>query len=212
MRRMSDPDYVTEAQNNLHGENIAPITKLCESLKTPDKGPVPYVDPGYDVDEARILVLTAAPGPGTASGFLSHENDDDSSERLIRVLQSAGLSPRYSIPWTVHPWTQDGYAMNLTKDQIAAGVKPFNRFLKQVPRVVAIMAHGGEAQKLIKAFTATIGGTILADKAIKVFPLPAIQAQSANRKQTPEEVEAQMTEAYVQAMKLCGIRPLVNDA
>ena len=46
MRRMSDPVYVTEAQNKLHGENIAPITQLCESLKDPGKGPVPYVDPG----------------------------------------------------------------------------------------------------------------------------------------------------------------------
>lgn len=210
MRRMSDPVYVTEAQNKLHGENIAPITQLCESLKDPGKGPVPYVDPGYDVDEARILVLTAAPGPGTASGFLSHENDDDTSERLVRVFQSAGLAPRYAVPWTVHPWTQDDFAINLTKDQIAAGVKPFNRFLKLVPRVVAIMAHGGEAQKLVKAFSATIGGTILESKAIKVFPLPALHAQTANRKQTPEEAEEQMTEAYGQAMRLCGIRPLVS--
>jgi hypothetical protein len=210
MRRMSDPSYVTEAQNNLHGENIAPITQLCESLQEPGKGTVPYIDPEYDVDEARILVLTAAPGPGTVSGFLSHENDDDPSERLVRVFQGAGLAPRYSIPWTVHPWTQDDYAANLTKDQIAAGVKPFNRFLKLVPRVVAIMAHGGEAQKLIKAFSATIGGTILTSKAIKVFPLPAIHTQGANRKQTPEEADEQMTEAYGQAMRLCGIRPLVS--
>lgn len=207
MRRMSDPAYVTEAQNNLHGENIAPITELCESLHDPGKGAVPYVDPGYDVDAARILVLTAAPGPGSASGFISHENDDDSSERLSRIFEDAGLDPRHAIPWTVHPWIQDGYAVNLTKDQIAAGVKPFNRFLKLVPRVVAIMAHGGEAQKLMKAFSATIGGNILTSKAIKVFPLPTVQTQSTNRKQTPEEADEQMAEAYGQAMRLCGIRP-----
>lgn len=211
MRRMSDPAYLNDARDNLHGENIAPITELCESLRDPGKGSVPYLDPQYDVEEARILVLTAAPGPGTASGFLSHENDDAAAERLVRVFQGAGLAPRYAIPWTVYPWTQDGYALNLTKDQITAGVKPFNRFLKRTPRVVAIMAHGGEAQKLVKAFSATIGGTILAEKAIKVFPLPAIHAQSSNRKQSPEEIEEQMTEAYGQAMRLCGIRPLVSE-
>ncbi|MFC7401759.1 hypothetical protein [Citricoccus sp. GCM10030269] len=210
MRRMSDPDYVTECQNTLHDENIAPLTQLCDSLQTSGKGTVPYVDPHYDVDQARILTLTPAPGPGTASGFLSHENDDDTSERLIRILAAAGLTPQHTIPWTVHPWTQDGYATNLTKDRIAAGVKPFNRFLKRVPRVVAIMAHGGEAQKLIKAFSTTIGGTVLADKAIKVFNLPALQAQSSNKKFTPEELEEQMADTYGQAMRLCGIRPLVS--
>jgi uracil-DNA glycosylase len=211
MRRMSDPDYVTECRNHLHGEHIAPITQLCESLQAPDKGPVPYVDPGYDVDGARILILTPAPGAGTVPGFLSHENDDDASERLVRVLAAAGLDPKHTIPWTVHPWTQDDYAMNLTKDRITAGVKPFNRFLKRVPRVVAIMAHGGEAQKLVKAFSATIGGTVLADKAIKVFPLPALHAQGANKKLAPEDLEEQMVDTYGQAMRLCGIRPLVSE-
>lgn len=210
MRRMSDPEYVSERNDLLHGENIAPITQLCDSLGATDKGPIPYVDPAHDVDEARILVLTSAPGPGTASGFLSYENDDDASERLLRVFSTAGLDPKYTIPWTVHPWTQEDYALNLTKDRIATGVKPFNRFLKRVPRVVAIMAHGGEAQKLIKAFTATIGGTVLEAKAIKVFHVPALHAQSANRKFTPEELEDQMVEVYGQAMRLCGIRPLVS--
>lgn len=211
MRHMSDPDYVSDCQERVHDENIAPITQLCDSLKTADKGTVPYVDPFYDVDGARILVLTPAPGPGTASGFLSHENDDDSSERLLRVFAGAGLDPKHTIPWTVHPWTQDDYALNLTKDRITSGIKPFNRFLKKVPRVVAIVAHGGEAQKLLKAFQATIGGTVLTDKAIKVFAAPALQTQSSNKKLTPEEIEDQMVEVYGQAMRLCGIRPLVNE-
>ncbi|WP_168199826.1 uracil-DNA glycosylase [Citricoccus sp. SGAir0253] len=209
---MSDPAYLTDARNHLHGEHIAPITELCQSLEDPAKGPVPYLDPAYDVDEARILVLTAAPGEGTASGFLSHENDDDASERLDRVLRSAGLAPRFTIPWTVHPWTQEGYALNLTRDQITAGLKPFKRFLKQVPRVVAIMAHGGEAQKLLKAFSGTIGGTVLEEKAIRVFALPAVHAQGGGRKAAPEEVEEQMVEAYGQAMRLCGVRPVTTDA
>ncbi|WP_313817516.1 hypothetical protein [Citricoccus sp.] len=210
MRRMSDPAYVSESQDRLHGENIEPITQLCDSLEATDKGPIPYVDPALDVDEARILVLTSAPGPGTASGFLSHENDDDASERLLRVFSSAGLDPKYTIPWLVHPWTQEDYALNLTKERIATGVKPFNRFLKRVPRVVAIVAHGGESQKLIKAFSSTIGGSVLSAKAIKVFNAPALHAQSANRKFTPEELEDQMVETYGQAMRLCGIRPLVS--
>lgn len=212
MRHMSDPDYVSDCRDRIHDENIAPITQLCDSLKTADKGTVPYVDPFYDVDGARILVLTPAPGPGTASGFLSHENDDDASERLLRVFSAAGLDPKHTIPWTVHPWTQDDYALNLTKERISSGIKPFNRFLKTVPRVVAIIAHGGEAQKLLKAFAATIGGTVLTDKAIKVFHTPALQPQSTNRKLTPEEIEDQMVETYGQAMRLCGIRPLVNES
>lgn len=212
MRHMSDPDYVSDCQDRVHDENIAPITQLCDSLKHADKGTVPYVDPFYDVDGARILVLTPAPGPGTASGFLSHENDDDSSERLLRVFTAAGLEPKHTIPWTVHPWTQEDYALNLTKDRITSGIKPFNRFLKKVPRVVAIMAHGGEAQKLVKAFQATIGGTVLTDKAIKVFPVPALQTPSASKKLTSEEIEDQMVEVYGQAMRLCGIRPLSIEA
>ncbi len=206
----SDPD--SETLDPIHDENIAPITQLCDSLRSPGKGTVPYVSPFYDVDGARILILTSAPGPGTVSGFLSHENDDDASARLRRVLFSAGLDPKHTIPWAVHPWTQDDYALNLTKDGITAGIKPFNRFLKRVPRVVAIMAHGGEAQKLVKAFAATIGGTALQDKAIKVFDVPALQTQSANRKFSPEELDAQMVEAYGQAMRLCGIRPLTPGA
>lgn len=212
MRQMSDPDYASDCHEHLHDENIAPITQLCDSLRTADKGTVPYVDPCYDVDGARILVLTPAPGPGTASGFLSHENDDDSAERLLRVFAAAGLDPKHTIPWTVHPWTQDDYALNLTKDRITSGIKPFNRFLKRVPRVVAIMAHGGEAQKLVKAFSATIGGTVLTEKAMKVFAVPALHAQSATKKLTPEELEDQMVETYGQAMRLCGIRPLVNES
>lgn len=208
MRKMSSPAYARDALDRIHEEHIEPVTRLCEELQDSVPGSrVPFVDPVHDVDEARIISLQIAPGPGTASGFLSLENDDAPSERLAEAYEAAGLQPRHGIPWNAYPWElPPEQALKLTPAQIKEGVRPFRRFLAEVPRVSAIVAHGAHAHSLINEFSKTGGDRILRERGIKVYKVRSTGDRAFVGKGSQKEAWFdEMVEAYFDAMGRAGL-------
>jgi hypothetical protein len=208
MRNMSSPSYVKDAEARIHEENIQPVTLLCQELQDGVPGSrVPLVDPVHDVDDARIISLQIAPGPGTSSGFLSLENDDPTAARLAEVYEAAGLQPRHGILWNAYPWELPAEAgMKLTLAQTKQGVRPFRRFLAEVPRVSAIVAHGGYAQNLIDELRKTGGDLILRERGIKVYKVRSTGDRSSIGNGTQQEGWfVDMVDAYTDAMGRAGL-------
>ncbi|GAA3677730.1 hypothetical protein GCM10023081_14990 [Arthrobacter ginkgonis] len=208
MRNMSSPSYVKDAEARIHEENIQPVTLLCQELQDGVPGSrVPLVDPVHDVDDARIISLQIAPGPGTSSGFLSLENDDPTAARLAEVYEAAGLQPRHGILWNAYPWELPAEAgMKLTLAQTKQGVRPFRRFLAEVPRVSAIVAHGGYAQNLIDELSKTGGDLILRERGIKVYKVRSTGDRSFIGNGTQQEGWfVDMVDAYTDAMGRAGL-------
>lgn len=212
MRNMSSPSYVKDAEARIHEENIEAVTRLCRELQDGVPGSkVPLVDPVHDVGEARIISLQTAPGPGASSGFLSLENDDPAAVRLAEAYAAAGLQPRHGIPWSAYPWELPAEAgMKLTPAQIKKGVRPFRRFLAEVPRVSAIVAHGGYAQNLIAEFTKSGGDLILGERGIKVYKVRSAGTRAFAGNGTQQEAWfVDMVGAYSDAMGRAGLaRPV----
>src|SRR5262249_55421283 len=80
-RRMRDPRFRRQQEENLRAPHVAPINALVDELaSTAGRGWVPYVSPLYGGVNARVLNVHRDPGPKTdgrqgGSGFLWTEND-----------------------------------------------------------------------------------------------------------------------------------------
>ncbi len=208
-RRMAEEQYRAQQWERRFDANVEAVNLLCDELRQGSgERPVPYVDPMHDTDECRIVSLSSNPGPGTESGFISCENDDDSAARLAAVYEEVGLEPRFVMPWNVYPWyvfdKQDG---KLTKAQITEGLQPFRRFLKTVERASAVVAHGVEAHKLAGMLDRTADRQLFA-RGFKVYRVRSTGGRAFIG--SPEQQQAwllEMRDAYWDAMGRAGIRP-----
>ena len=205
MRRMADPAYREQQWSRRFDPNIAEVNQLCESLVERKPGSeVPFVDPVHDVDECRIVSLFASPGPGASSRFISTENDDETAARTLEIYEAVGLRPEHVMPWNAYPWfvfdEQDG---KLTAAQISEGLKPLLKFLRLVPRASALVAHGGEAQKLadllLKSKIADIQKRGFKTYKVRALGGRAFAGKPADQQKWLDEAHAAYTDAMARA-------------
>ena len=148
-RRMRDPRFRRQQEDNLRAPHVAPINALVDELiKTAGRGWVPCVSPLYGGVNARVLNIHRDPGPKThdqqgGSGFLCTENDDASAERFATLLDSAGMAVSETQSWNAYPW----YINRLPRAaELEAGTEPLRQLLGLLPGLRVVMLHGGSAR------------------------------------------------------------------
>lgn len=194
----------------LREPNIAAVTQLCDELMARKPGSmVPYIDPVHDEDECRIVSLQVSPGRGTASGFVSYFNDDDSARRAQEIYTGAELDPRYVMPWHSYPWVREaGLPPSLSAQEKLDGLKPFRQFLKINRRVSAVVAHGAEAAAFLTLFEKTYHSA-LKEHGIKVYKASALGGRAfALSEAKQQELLEKTIETYRDAMQRAGIQHL----
>ena len=192
---------------------VAPVDELVEALNAarPDGcGPIPWAAPHDGGVEAVVLSLLSNPGPAAGgpggSGFVSVENAAPSSRRMVRVRAAAGLDAERVIVWNVVPWyVHDLLRGRTTAAMRAAGVEPLRRLLALLPRLRAVVLHGGDARdgwaRLLRAHPGAGDGLVVVSTwhpSNQVFAVPAAER---------ERREAHLVDAYRTALAAPGPRP-----
>lgn len=199
-----------EKRTLLQEPNIVAVTKLCDELMARKPGSVvPYVDPVHDEDECRIISLHISPGRGTASGFVSHFNDDDAARRAKEIYEAADLDVRYVMPWNSYPWIRSAeLPAALSAQEKTDGLRPFRQFLKINRRVSAIVAHGADAASFLALYEKTYHSP-LKQHGIKVYKASALGGRAFALSEAKQQaLLEQNIEAYRDAMQRAGIQHL----
>ncbi|MDQ0260774.1 chemotaxis protein histidine kinase CheA [Sinomonas atrocyanea] len=194
----SDPNFAP---------HIAPVNQHVEFLRKLRPGfEVPYVDPMHSVDECRIVSLFSNTGEASPRGYV-WAGDDAAATRLLGLQYQLGLRPEWIMPWNAYPWFTPGEANGkLTPEQLHAGLKPLLTFLKTVPRVSAIVAHGTEANRLAQMLLKT-DNPLIWRRGLKVYKARALHGRAfAGSKERQTEWLIEMGRAYADAMARAGLQ------
>lgn len=187
--------------------HIAPVNLHVEFLRKlrPDFE-VPYVDPMHSVDECRIISLFSNTGEANPRGVV-WAGDDAAATRLLGLQFQLGLRPEWIMPWNTHPWFTPGEANGkLTPEQISAGLKPLISFLRLVPRVSAIVAHGTEANRLAQMLLKT-DNPMIWRRGLKVYKARPLHGRTfAGSKDRHTELLIDMGRSYADAMARAGLQ------
>ncbi|AMM30744.1 hypothetical protein SA2016_0039 [Sinomonas atrocyanea] len=187
--------------------HIAPVNQHVEFLRRLRPGfEVPYVDPMHSVDECRIVSLFSNTGEASPRGYV-WAGDDAAATRLLGLQYQLGLRPEWIMPWNAYPWFTPGEANGkLTPEQLHAGLKPLLTFLKTVPRVSAIVAHGTEANRLAQMLLKT-DNPLIWRRGLKVYKARALHGRAfAGSKERQTEWLIEMGRAYADAMARAGLQ------
>lgn len=187
--------------------HIAPVNQHVEFLRKLRPGfEVPYVDPMHSVDECRIVSLFSNTGEASPRGYV-WAGDDAAATRLLGLQYQLGLRPEWTMPWNAYPWFTPGEANGkLTPEQLHAGLKPLLTFLKTVPRVSAIVAHGTEANRLAQMLLKT-DNPLIWRRGLKVYKARALHGRAfAGSKERQTEWLIEMGRSYADAMARAGLQ------
>jgi hypothetical protein len=187
--------------------HIAPVNQHVEFLRKLRPGfEVPYVDPMHSVEEARIVSLFSNTGEASPRGYV-WAGDDAAATRLLGLQYQLGLRPEWTMPWNAYPWFTPGEANGkLTPEQLHAGLKPLLTFLKAVPRVSAIVAHGTEANRLAQMLLKT-DNPLIWRRGLKVYKARSLHGRAfAGSKERQTEWLIEMGRAYADAMARAGLK------
>lgn len=150
---MRAPEFRADQHARLHEPHISPITRLVDSLRTPERW-LPYVAPIHGGVRARIVTVLRDPGRGTAdsggSGMLCVENDDQTAATMSGLMESAGLSPNDFMPWNAYPWFIDRAP---TDAEIRSATPALMSLLALLPDLEVVLLHGAEARSAWRAAT-----------------------------------------------------------
>src|SRR5882762_7622313 len=82
VRKMADTSFRDRMADYASNDRVGPLNRWISTLCDQHRW-MPRIAPTYGGVEAEVLFLLQDPGPGTAqasaSGFLSHQNDDGAS-------------------------------------------------------------------------------------------------------------------------------------
>lgn len=187
--------------------HIAPVNQHVEFLRKLRPGfEVPFVDPMHSVDEARIVSLFSNTGEASPRGYV-WAGDDAAATRLLGLQYQLGLRPEWTMPWNAYPWFTPGEPNGkLTPEQLHAGLKPLIAFLKTVPRVSAIVAHGTEANRLAQMLLKT-DNPLIWRRGLKVYKARSLHGRAfAGSKERQTEWLIDMGRAYADAMARAGLK------
>ncbi|WP_460993181.1 uracil-DNA glycosylase family protein [Sinomonas soli] len=160
----------------------------------------------HSVDECRIVSLFSNTGEASPRGYV-WAGDDAAATRLLGLQYQLGLRPEWIMPWNAYPWYTPGEANGkLTPEQLHAGLKPLLTFLKTVPRVSAIVAHGTEANRLAQMLLKT-DNPLIWRRGLKVYKARALHGRAfAGSKERQTEWLIEMGRAYADAMARAGLQ------
>ena len=156
-RRMADAAYRETVWEERYADHVRPLNEWIDRQNTPRRW-MPYVAPIHSTS-AHVLSLVRDPGPATdwkahygdteeRRGFLSLENDDDTTAESLRlVTEVGGLSTVDVCPWNAHPFYRD-HESAFTANEIGEGSKYLKLLLREVlTNVIVIVLQGAEAKK-----------------------------------------------------------------
>lgn len=164
-RSMGIPQFIKAQKKAIQDPSPSQkaIKDFVDELKLIDPS-VPYVASTYGGTEARILILLSDPGPKTqegktqGSGFISHENEDDTAARLGRCLWFAELLEKQAIGsfapavigWNAYPWMVERGPNNKMRAPNAAelkfGAKYLDKLLTLLPKQTIVVLMGVKAK------------------------------------------------------------------
>ncbi|MEV6389042.1 uracil-DNA glycosylase [Nocardia xishanensis] len=158
---MRDREYRRDQHGRRYEDHVAPINQLVDQLREERGEWMPYVAPIYGGVDARVLALFRDPGPKTrderGSGMLSLENDDQSAERHLSLVQRSGMLVDELVVWNTYPWYIN---RKPTTREIDEGLAPLQRLFSLLPNLAVVIAHGGEAQTAFRRFTRIHAGAV----------------------------------------------------
>ena len=207
---MAEQAYRAEQMRRRGEGRVAPVNALVEALNAerPDGcGPIPWAAPHDGGVGAAVLSLLSNPGPAAGgpggSGFVSVENAAPSSQRMVRVRAAAGIADEQVVVWNAVPWyVHDLLRGRTTAAMRTAGVEPLHRLLALLPRLRAVVLHGGDARdgwaRLLRAHPGAGDGLVVVSTwhpSNQVFAVPP--AERSRR-------EADMVAAYRTALAAPG--------
>lgn len=187
--------------------HIAPVNGHVELLRKLRPGfEVPYVDPMHSVEDCRIVTLFSNTSEACPRGVV-WAGDDAAATRLLGLQFQIGLRPEWMMPWNTHPWFTPGEANGkLTPEQVSAGLKPLIAFLRLVPRVSAIVAHGTEANRLAQMLLKT-DNPLIWRRGLKVYKARSLHGRAfAGSKERQTEWLIEMGRSYADAMARAGLQ------
>ena len=207
---MADHAFRAEQLRRRHEGRVGPVNALVEALNAERPqgfGPVPWAAPHDGGAESVVLSLLSNPGPAAGgpggSGFVSAENAAPSSQRMVRVRAAAEVADEQVLVWNAVPWYVHGVLRGRTTAAMrTAGVEPLNRLLALLPRLRAVVLHGGDARdgwaRLLRAHPGAGDGLLVVSTwhpSNQVFAVPP--AERARR-------EADLVDAYRRALAAPG--------
>ncbi|GAB2530059.1 hypothetical protein GCM10027267_30710 [Paramicrobacterium agarici] len=212
---MTDPEFHRAQMNGTYDARVRDVNEFCDVLiceKRDDIGEGPHVAPHYNAAHASILALSSNPGPmagGQAgSGFLSHENDDGSAERMNRLFKDVGLSDEDVMPWNAYPWqVHDDFPNGLVAAHIDEGIVVLRRLLEIAPKVRVVVAHGGDATWCMRKFRRAYADFFDERKLVVIETRHTSNRAFILPPEKRLEAEESIRESYREAMRLVGLEP-----
>jgi uracil-DNA glycosylase len=146
---MADPSFRDRMADYASNDRVGPLNRWISTLCDQHRW-MPRIAPTYGGVEAEVLFLLQDPGPGTAqasaSGFLSHQNDDDASELFAHCLDDADLPASRTTAWNASPWYRSEDAGRPSAAEVGAALPLLADLLDRLPRVRVVVPMGAVAQ------------------------------------------------------------------
>jgi uracil-DNA glycosylase len=147
---MADPSFRDRMADYATNDRVGPLNRWISTLCDQHRW-MPRIAPTYGGVEAEVLFLLQDPGPGTAqasaSGFLSHQNDDAASELLAHSLDDADLPACRTTAWNAFPWYRSEDAGRPSAAEVGAALPLLADLLDRLPRVRVVVPMGPVAQE-----------------------------------------------------------------
>lgn len=145
-RGLASADLQAERRAMLETESSAqPLRRYLDALRTRRPSHhIPEFDPADAGSTARVLLLFTSPTSGSddraeGSGFVSVDNDDDTSENLWNLREEADLG-EHVLTWNVVPWHHEGETPTTLDQRQGAG--ELRRLLPLLPNLVTVVLGG----------------------------------------------------------------------
>ena len=175
---MADASFRHRMADYASNDRVGPLNRWISTLCDQHRW-MPRIAPTYGGVEAEVLFLLQDPGPGTAqasaSGFLSHQNDDDASELLAHCLDHADLPACRTTAWNAYPWYRSEDAGRPSAAEVGTALPVLADLLDRLPRVRVVVPMGPVAQEAWSRFAEQ--HPVRANAYVRVdAPLPGDQA------------------------------------
>ncbi len=158
---------------------------------------VPFFDPEDGGVRSRVMFLLEAPGrKALESEFVSRDNDDQTAQKLCKLLQGACIPREETIIWNIIPWYLglNGRIRHPKKHEIEEGRNYLIRLLSLLDKLEVIVLVGRQAQRILP----------FPDKGIKIFESFHPSPNYVNRRQPDNE--EQILKSFKEVAEFLGCK------
>jgi len=174
---LRDPEVQARRRELLESEpDVQPLSRWLADWHERNPGRrCPDFDPVSAGVSAEILVILQAPAPveGEDLGFVSLDNDDQTSANLWQAFDEAGLDQRDVLVWNMVPWVREAGEPPSPAD-LGRGAGAVRELLKELYRRRVVVLAGAKAKQAWNKHVPS------PDVQVIEVPLPAARVTNAS--------------------------------